>query len=78
MIFIQLESMYPSLRGKLDQGKSVRGGKVLKIIVDGTPEELAAFVAATQKRQDSKSVRLEDFEKFIRKYQESSSQLEFA
>jgi len=54
-----------------------KGGEELKIIIDGTPEELAAFVVATQKQQASKSVRPEDFEKFIRKYQESSSRLEF-
>ncbi len=40
--------------------------------------ESAAFAVDVQRRQDSKPVSLEDFEKFIQKYQESSSRLEFA
>ncbi len=50
----------------------------MKITIDGTSEEVAAFAIAVQRQQNQNSVSLEDFEKFIRKYQESSSRLEFA
>lgn len=50
----------------------------MKIIIDATPAEAAAFAIAVQRQRDLNSVSLEDFEKFIRKYQESSSRLEFA
>lgn len=49
----------------------------MKIIIDGTPEEVAAFATQLQKQQNQNPVRLEDFEKFIRKHQESLSRLEF-
>ena len=50
----------------------------MKIIIDGTPEDVAAFAQQLQRQQNKNPVRFEDFEKFIRKYQESSSRLEFA
>lgn len=50
----------------------------MKIIIDGTPEEVTAFAIAVQKQQNQNPVSFEDFKKFIRKYQEFSSQLEFA
>lgn len=50
----------------------------MRIIIDGTLEEVAAFAPQLQRQQNQNPVSLEDFEKFIRKYQESSSRLEFA
>lgn len=52
----------------------------MKIIIDGTPEEVTAFAIAVQKQQNQNQnpVSFEDFKKFIRKYQEFSSRLEFA
>lgn len=50
----------------------------MKIIIDVTLPEAAAFAIAVQRQWNLNPVSLEDFEKFIRKYQESSSRLEFA
>lgn len=49
----------------------------MKIIIYGTPEEVAAFAIAVQRQQNQNPVSFEDFKKFIRKYQESSSRLRF-
>lgn len=50
----------------------------MKIIIDGTPEEVAAFATQLQKQQNQNPVSPEDFEKLIRKYQESSIRPKFA